>query len=175
MQRQQTIIVQEQPRGPSILVEVPIANAATTTPFPDVQQLRSQPNQVIVIKKIRLITDKVLSNGITNAAANMPLVDQQNSAVVIYAEGWEKGKYIPNLLLNDMNDSDATAATTIPFKNTPPSFDNWLNVDWAQSRIQFANGQTASQAGVFIYEVEYIKLRADKFLNGVWEEIQGPS
>lgn len=175
MIRQENLLVQEQPRIASILVEVPILIGATRAAFPDVQQLRSQVGQVIVIKQMRTITAKVLANGIINAAANMPRVDLINSVIVLYSEGWEKGKYIPHLALNDMNDSDATTATTIPFKNTPPGFDNWQNVDWAQSYILFANGQAASATGVFMYEVQYVKLNAKQYLNGVWEEIVGPS
>lgn len=171
----QVIFIQDQPRGPSILIEVPIAAAAQRVNFPDIQQLRSYAGNVIIIKKLRLIHFEVLANGILTAAANMPIVDLQNSVVTIYAEGWEKGKSIPVLDLNDINDQVSAAGTTVPFRTSQPSFDNWAAVDWPQSYIQFANGQSASVAGVFIFEAEYVKLNANDYKNGIWSEIKGPS
>lgn len=168
-------LVQDQPRGPSVLVEVPVITGARRVNFPDIQQLRSQAGQVIVIKKIRTITTKILANGILNAAANMAIADFQNAVLVVYAEGWEKGKYIPLLVLNDMNDSDATAATTFGFRNSQPSFDNWIAVDWPQCYIQFSNGQAATTTGVFMFDVEYIKLDSELYKQGTWKEIKGPS
>lgn len=169
------IIAQDEPRISSVLVEMPVVAAAQRIAFPDVQQLRSTVQQVIIIKAIRLITVKVLSNGITTAAANMPLGDLQSAVATFYAEGWEKGKSIPLLVLNDMNDSDATTATTIPFRNSAPNFSNWYNLDWAQSYVQFANGLAASTDGVFIFDVQYLKANAEAFRKGIITEIKGPS
>lgn len=155
------VLLQEQPRGSSILVEVPIVAGTQRQNLPDVQQLRSQEGQVIIIKAIRLITAKVLTNAITLSGTNAPVSELRKMVLTLYCEGWEKGKYIPLLVLNDVNDSDATAGTTIQFRNNPTKLDNWRNVDWAQSYIQFANGQAPAGAPyVVIFEVEYEKLNA---------------
>lgn len=171
----QIIIAQEEPRIASILVEVPIDAGVQKVAFPNVQQLLNTTDQVIVIKSIRCLTAKVLAGGVLTAAANMPLVDLQSAVATFYCQGWQKGRNIPLLLLNDMADGDNTAATTIPYKNSPPTFANWYNLDWTQSEIQYINGVTASVTGVFLFDVQYIKVRGAAFRNGQIEEIIGPS
>lgn len=157
----ETILVQEEPRGPSILIEVPIVAGTQRQNLPDVQQLRSQLNQTIIIKAIRLITAKVLSNGVTVQGTNAPVTELVKMVLTLYSEGWEKGQYIPLLTLNDVADSDATAATTIPYRQSTTRFANWRNVDWAQCYVQFANGTAPAGAPyVLIFEVEYLKLDA---------------
>jgi len=157
---EQVLFVQEEPRGPSQLVEVPVTNGTQKQRLPDVQQLRSQPGQTIIIKAIRLISPKVLPNAMTLNLANAGLAELQKISLVIYSQGWEKGQMIPLLTLNDMADADSTAATTIPYRNKATRFNNWRNVDWAQSYLLYANGQTASGAYAVIFDVEYIKLNA---------------
>lgn len=157
---EQIILVKEEPRNPSILVEVTIPNAASKVQLPDVQQLRSDAGTKVIIKAIRLITPKVLARGVLVNAVNAALVDLVKMTLTLYSEGWERAQNIPVLTLNDVNDSDTTAATTIPFRNSATKFANWKRVDWPKSYIQFTNGQSASQACVLILEVEYIKMDA---------------
>ena len=163
------ILVQEEPRGPSILVEVPVTSAGQKVKLPDVQQLRSQEGQTIIIKAIRLITAKVLANAIDLALVNAPIGQLINMSLTLYSEGWLKGQNIPVLVLNDMNDSDAAVATTIPFRNKATRLNDWRNVDWAQSYLLFANGFAPTPSYAVIFEVEYIKLDAKG------NPIQGPS
>ena len=100
---QQIILVQDEPRGPSQLIEVPVpASVVQRVNFPDIQQLRSIVNQVIVIKAIRLITGEVLTNGPITGLTNAAVAELQKISLVIYCEGWEKAQYIPVLTLNDM-------------------------------------------------------------------------
>lgn len=154
------ILVQEEPRGPSQLVEVPVTTAVQKQRLPDVQQLRSQEGQTIIIKGIRLITPKVLARAATINLVNAPLTELVKIMLVLYSEGWEKGQMIPILTLNDMNDSDATTATTIPFRNKPTRLNNWRNVDWAQSYLLYSNGSAAVPSYAVLFDVEYIKLDA---------------
>ena len=157
----ETILVQEEPRGPSVLFEVPIVANLQRQPLPDVQQLRSQLNQTIIIKAIRLISAKVLSNGITVAGTNAVITELRKMVLTLYSEGWEKGQYIPVLSLVDIADADAAVATTIPYRNRTTRFNDWRNVDWQQSYIQFGNGLAPVGAPyVLIFEVEYVKLDA---------------
>lgn len=161
--------VQEEPRGPSQLVEVPVTVVTQKVPLPDVQQLRSQQGQTIIIKSIRLITDKVLTNAMTIAGVNAPKAELQKICLVIYSEGWLKAQMIPVLSLNDMADADATAATTIPYRNKTTRFNNWRNVDWPQSYLLYANGQNSAPSYTVMFDVEYIKFDA------FGKEIVGPS
>lgn len=156
------ILVQEEPRGPSQLVEVPVtANGLTRINFPDIQQLRSQVGQNIIIKWIRLITVKVLSNGPTIGSVNAPLAELQKVSVTLYSEGWEKGQLIPLLTLNDVADADSANATTIPYRQHETRFANWKNVDWSKSYLQYANStSSANSPYVFIFDIGYVKLDA---------------
>lgn len=152
------ILVQEEPRGASQLLECPVTSGATKQRLPDNNQLRSVVGQTIVIKGLRLITDKVLADAVNFALPNATLADLVNMVLVIYCEGWERAQMIPLLVLNDMADADATAATTIPYRNKATKFDNWRNVDWAKSFFQFTNGNAASTDFAVIFDVEYVKL-----------------
>lgn len=152
------ILVQEEPRGASQLLECPVTAGATKQRLPDNNQLRSVVGQTIVIKGIRLITDKVLADAVNFALPNAPLADLINMVLVIYCEGWERAQMIPLLVLNDMADADATAATTIPYRNKATKFDNWRNVDWAKSFFQWTSGNSAQSDFCVIFDVEYVKL-----------------
>lgn len=167
----QVVLVQEQPRGPSQLVEIPVTtNGLQKVKLPDVQQLRSQPGQTIIVKGIRLIPPKVLTNAMTTSGTNAPLAELRKISLVLYCEGWEKAQMIPLLLLNDFADNDAAVATTVPYRFHPTKFDDWRNVDWAQSYLLFANGLvSASTPYVVMFDVEYVKLDAQG------KEIIGPS
>jgi hypothetical protein len=156
----QTILVQEQPMYPSILVEIPITGVGQKVKLPDVQQLRSQEGQTIIIKGIRLITEKVLARAVTLSMVNAPLAELINMTLTIYSQQWLKSENIPILVYNDMNDSDATAATTIPFRDKATKLDNWRNVDWAQSYLLFADGFTPTPTYAVLLHVEYLKLNA---------------
>lgn len=165
------ILVQEEPRGPSMIVEVPVpALVVQRVKFPDIQQLRSTQGNRIVIKAMRLITAKVLTNGVSTGFVNAPLAELRKISLVLYADGWEKGQYIPLLTLNDVCDSDSATATTIPFRNVATKFDSWENVDWSKTYLQYSNNASSSgSAYVVMFDVEYVKLD----ING--SEIKGPS
>jgi len=158
---QDIVFVQEEPRGPSQLVEVPVLAATQKQRLPDIQQLRSQEGQTIIIKAIRLITAKVLPNAVTVALVNAPLAELVKICLVLYSEGWEKGQMIPVLTLNDMADANNAIATTIPYRNKTTRFNNWRNVDWAQSYLLYSNGTPAAGTPYAVmFDVEYIKLDA---------------
>jgi hypothetical protein len=150
------ILVQNEPRGASQLIEVPVKNnAVQRIPFPDIQQLRSTTDLSIILKAIRLITVSVLSAAPTIGGANAPLTELVKMSLVLYCEGWEKGYLIPLLSLNDLNGG----ATDTPHAYQKTRFDNWRNVDWTKSYILLANGtQTAGAPYNVIFDVEYLRL-----------------
>lgn len=155
----QYVFVQQEPRGPSQLIEVAVPTAARQrVPFPDIQQLRSTTTQRIIIKGLRLITDDVLTNGPVTGNTNAPLTELVKISLVIYCEGWEKAQFIPILVLNDM----ATPAGTNPYRFNSTRFNNWENVDWTKSYLQYSNGtSTADTPYCVMIEAEYIKLDGD--------------
>ena len=162
----QKIIVQEEPRVASELIEISISSgAAGRVTLPDVPQLRNQGDQIVIIKTLRLITDKVLTFAPTTGAATTPLADLQKISLVIYSNGWEKGHYIPVLTLNDVADADSTAATTIPYRMHTTRLADWKDLDWNKSYLQFSNGTSAAGDSTMILEVEYMRLQK-KMING---------
>lgn len=164
------ILVTQEPRGPSQLVEIPVpAQVVSRVALPDVQQLRSQVGQIIVIKALRLISNKVLTNAPVSGFATATLAELKKISLVLYCEGWEKGQLIPLLTLNDVVDADSTA-TGIPYRVVTTRLSDWRNVDWSKSFLQYSNGTPSSGAAyAVLLEVEYIKL------DSAGKEIVGPS
>ncbi len=158
------IFVQEAPRGPSELVEIQVpTNGAQRVPFPDVQQLRSLVNQRIIIKEMRLITTDVLTNAVVSGNVNAPAAELQKMTLVIYCEGWEKGHNIPILTLNDVEN-------TVSHRFSGTRFNNWADVDWSKSFIQYSNSTVSAGAPYSVLiDVVYEKLDANN------KEIIGPS
>ena len=159
------ILVQEEPRGPSQLIEIPVTAGVSKVTIPDIQQLRSQVGQVIVIKAMRLIPDSLLTNAPTIGGINAPLTELVKISLTLYCEGWEKGQIIPILTLVDT----FTEASGVPWRSKTTRFNDWKNVDWSKSFLQFSNGQVSVGAYSVLIEVEYIKLDAQN------QPIVGPS
>lgn len=156
------ILVQEEPRGPSQLIEVPVLRAGQQRVyFPDIQQLRSMEGLTIIIKKLRLIVPEVYPRGMINGFVNAPYTELVKMALVLYCEGWEKGYGIPILTLNDV----AIPGTATPNRFEATRFDNWVSVDWTKSYLQYANGTSSVLADdapyTVIIDAEYQRLGSD--------------
>jgi hypothetical protein len=169
------VLVQEEPRGPSQTIEVPVTGAASNSiPFPEIQQLKSQQGQTIIIKAMRLITQDVLTNGIITGFANAPLTELQKITLVIYCEGWQKALYLPVLTLNDVG----TPGGTFPHRYHNTRFSNWQNVDWSKSFLIYSNGTTSvpgEEGYCVMFDVEYIKINGNPNSKSYGQEIIGPS
>lgn len=162
----QIILIQEEPRSASQLIEIPVSGALTKVVIPVVQQLQNNTNQVIIIKALRVIPADVLTNAPTLGGVNAPTTELQKMALVLYAEGWEKAQLIPLLILND----SFTEGSGTPTRLRTTKFDNWQNVDWNKSFLQFANGTVPVGAPYnVIFEAEYVRMNK----NG--QVIVGPS
>lgn len=151
-----TYLVQEEPRGPSQLIEIPvITNGLGDIAFPDVPELRNQTDQKIIIKAIRCIPDSILTNAPISGNVVAPLAELQKISLVIYSEGWLKGKNIPICTLIDT----FTEASGIPWRDRTTQLANWENVDWNKCKLEYSNGTvTAGVPYTVILEVEYLKL-----------------
>jgi hypothetical protein len=166
------ILIQEAPRGASQVIELPITTGQGSNKFPDSPEIQSNAELKIVITGINLITPKVLGFGPITGTANTPLVDLRNLNLILYSDGWQKGVNIPVLTLNNVADSDATTATTIPFRNRSTKFDKW-KIAWNKSTWQFSPGTVATATSVMLLEVEYIRYELDE-KTGMWVELIGP-
>lgn len=155
--QKQIILVSEEPRDASQLVEIPVtANGLTRIPIPDQQQLRSLVNRTVIIKGIRLIIPAVLTNAPLTGGVTAPMTEIVKMSLVLYSMGWERGQLIPLLVLNDIGDG-----ATIPFRFHPTKFNNWRNVDWTKSYLQFSNGLvSAGSPYTVLFDVEYQKIDA---------------
>lgn len=163
---EQLIFLLSEPRGPSQLIEIPVAlNAQQKIPFPDQSQLKSDADQKIIIKSIRLITPDVLTNAVLSGNLNAPITELQKISLVIYSEGWEKGQWIPVLTLNDMQLNGGTA----PNAPSMARFNNWAAISWTKCFLQYSNG-TSSAGAVYsvILDVQYVKF------DNMGKEITGP-
>lgn len=164
MAHDRLIFVQEAPRDASQLIEIPVPNnGVQRVNFPDVQQLRSLVNQRIIVKEMRLITVDVLTNAPVGGQPVAPTAELQKISLIIYCEGWEKAQAMPILILNDVQN-------TAPHRFQGTRFNNWANVDWSKSLIQFSNGTVSAGAPyAVLIDVVYLKLDASG------KEIIGPS
>jgi hypothetical protein len=154
-----TILVQEEPRGPSQLIEIPVTKAGLQRiNFPDIQQLRSTVDMTIITKVIRLVPASALSHAPNLGGVNAPDSELVKMAVTIYCEGWEKGQLIPVFVLNDVQSGSGST----PFRFASSRFANWKNVDWTKTYIQLGNGTSTVLPGGnpynVIMEVEYMRL-----------------
>jgi hypothetical protein len=154
----EVVYLQDEPRGPSIIVEVPVSlNGRGRVALPDVAQLRSTTDQRIVIKWVRLVTAEILTNAPLGGQVNAPIAELQKMTLVIYAEGWEKGQNIPVLSLTDT----ALSGGTFPHRYAQTNFNNWSAVDWPKSYIQYANNTlSANTPYAVLLEVGYVKIDA---------------
>lgn len=164
-----TIIAQEEPRGPSQLIELAVpAQQVNVVQFPAIQNLQNQTDQIIIVKALRVIPATVLPVGPLQGFTNAPLTELQKCSLVLYADGWLKGQLIPLCSLIDIY----TEGSGIPWRNRTARFDSWKNVDWTKSYVQYANNTPSSGAAYqFIFEVEYQKFR--KNADGVLIELTG--
>lgn len=159
------ILVQEEPRGPSILIEVPVTqNGLNKIPFPDIDLLKNDTDQIVIIKGLRLITADVLVGPVIQVGTNAPLAELQKMSLVLYSDGWEKAEYIPLLTLNDMTVSGGT----FPNRRHATRFADWKKVSWTKSFLQFSNGtSSANTPYVVLLDCEYVRF------NAAGEEIKG--
>jgi hypothetical protein len=165
-----TYLLQEEPRGPSQLIEIAIpAQLLSVVVLPVIQNLQNQTEQEVIIKAIRCIPNTVLTNGPTQGLANAVLTELQKISLVLYSQEWLKGQLIPICSLIDT----FTEGSGIPYKPHTARFDSWKDVNWGKSFLQYSNGtQSNGLAYCVILEVEYQKF---KRINGKLIEIQGVS
>jgi len=150
------VLVTEEPRGASMLIEIPVtANGLGKIPLPVVQQLQNDTSQKVIIKAIRMIPPTVLSNAPTDGAAVSPVTELVKMSLTLYSQGWEKGQLIPLLSINDIE----TPTVATPFKRHTTRLADWTNVDWNKSFLQFSNGTVSAGAPyTVVLEAEYLRL-----------------
>jgi hypothetical protein len=155
-----TLLIKEQPVNNWTMVEVPVtANGLTKVAIPDQPMLKSYSDHHVVIRSIRNISAKVLTNAPLSGNAVAARAEQIKATLVLYCSGWEKEQYIPLLMLNPVADADATTATTIPYMFQALEFEDLKDVDWTKSYVQFSNGTvSASSPYSFLFGINYLIL-----------------
>lgn len=164
--RDAVYMLQDEPRGPSQIIEVPVTAAATAKiVLPVIQNLQNQVDVNVILKALRVIPPTVLAIAPTVGGANAPLTELQKMSLVLYSEEWEKGQLIPLLTLVDT----FTEGSGIPWRTRTTRFDSWRNVNWGKSFIQFSSGTLPVGAPyTVVLEAEYQKF------NEFGIEIVGP-
>lgn len=163
--RADVILVQEEPRGPSMLVQKAILIGQSRLQFDDVPELRNSANKRIIIKGIRVIVP-----GLTVAPFNVgtvlaPLTELQKIYLNIYSEEWIKAQAIPILELNDV----FIEGSGIPFRTASTRLNNWENLDWSKTEIIYAQGTACAVDCTLVVEVEYVNI------DNMGQEIIGPA
>lgn len=116
--------------------------------FQDQPQLRSQTNQLVIIKAIETFGSNATPkspSGVTVAG----VADLQNAFLVLNVAGTEAMQYIPFTVLNRVNDQGATPAFVLDLF----LLDNQTYIDWTKSYIQF--GATQSNIVSYLVGVYY--------------------
>lgn len=165
------LLVQEEPRGPSQIIEVPVtANGTGRVQFPDIGNLRNQSDQIIIIKQISLVTPSQLTNGPESGLAVSPLTEIVKCSVDLYSEQWIKGDNIPLAHMINV----FTEGSGEPWNPKPMKLDSWMDLDWQKSFIVFSNGTVSAGAPYcFLFDVQYCKMIKDEM--GNYREIVGPA
>lgn len=156
MQPQDLILVQSQPAIMTELIEIFVPQGSARVQLPDVQQLRSQEGQQIIITKLKLITDDILASGVDLSGTVMPLNELQNIVLTLYSMGWERGHNIPLLLLNSQTNNANSVNTYNDY-----TLANWMKVDWPKSYLKWCSGASAGDNYIVPLYVEYLKLNAE--------------
>lgn len=151
------VLIKEEPRGPSQLIEIPVpAQAVSTVTLPTIMNLQSTTDKIIIIKKLRVIPLPVLATGPLQGLANAPLTELQKCSLVLYSQQWIKGQQIPLGTLIDVY----VEGSGFPWKENVAPLDGWRDVDWNKSFIQYSNGTPSNgTAYEFIIEAEYLMYR----------------
>jgi hypothetical protein len=161
------LLIQEEPRGASILIEVACAaNGLSELPLPLIQQLQTDPTQIVVIKGLRLVPIGELNVAPRSGNANAPITELQKLTLMLYSDGWEKGFRIPILALNNT----FIEGSGLPFRDRSTKLANWQKVDWNKSTLYFNNGTVSVGAAYSVlFEVEYVRF------DNQGKEIWGPT
>ena len=162
-----TWLVQEEPRGPSQLIEIPVlTNGLSQVPqFPTQPNLQSDTEKIIILKALRVIPVEVLAAGPTSGNPTVPLTELAKLSLSIYCEGWLKAQNIPLLTLIDT----FIEGSGVPFRNRTMQFNNWERVMWEKCTLDYSNGTaSAGTPYTILLEAEYVRLNKD------WQEIIGP-
>lgn len=171
IQNVQTLIVPEEPRQASQLIEVLVpAAVVSVVQFPVIQNLQNQTGQSVILKALRVVPNTVLTNGPTSGLPNATLAELAKISLVIYSQEWIKGQLIPALFLVD----SFSEGSGIPWRVHSARFDSWQDVNWGKSFLQYSNGTPSNGLAYAVtFEAEYQKFRKDK--SGNYVEIQGVS
>lgn len=163
--RADVILVQEEPRGPSMLVQVAIAAGQSLIQFKDVPELRNSPTRRVIIKGIRLVIPGLVSTPLNVGNVLAPLTELVKMYLNIYCEGWIKSQGTPILEFNDVY----IEGSGIPFRTASTRLNNWENLDWSKTQIQYGQGLTAAIDCTVALDVEYVNI------DNAGEEIVGPA
>lgn len=151
------ILVQEEPRGPSMLVQRDIVAGDTNVSFKDVPELRNSDTKRTIIKSIRLIVPGVTVGPLNVGTVLAPLTELQKMYLSIYCEQWIKAQAVPILEFNDI----FIEGSGIPFRSAATKLNNWENFDWTKTFIQFANGTAAVGNYTVVLDIEYVNIDND--------------
>ena len=141
-----------------IEVAVPAAGLAVGQRLyiPDQPQLRTQTNQIIILKRLQPY-DNVTNPTTPSGAATVTVANLASSYLVINVAGTETMQFIP--FVNLVNTVTTSTAVQRSYSNSQRLINNITRVDWTKSYIQVGS---AIAAGVsYMIGVDYVSLPDD--------------
>ncbi len=154
------ILVQEEPISCFDIIETIIdGNGLYSFNLEENQQLRSDVDQTVIVKGIRVTIPGKLTNGPISGKPIAPLSELKKITVTLYAGGWQRIHNMPILDWNDVSDT----ANDAPFRYHPTKFNDIRKIDWKKSYFLYSGGTggTAGTPYCVMLEVEYVRLNAD--------------
>lgn len=152
--RADVIVVQEEPRGPSMLVQVAVAAGQGEVSFKTVPELLNSPSKRVIIKGIRVVVPGLVVAPADVGTVLAPLTELQKMYLNIYCEGWQKAQLTPILTFNDV----FIEGSGIPMRFASTRLNNWENLDWSKTKIVFAQGTVAVGDYTVVLDVDYVNI-----------------
>lgn len=127
------------------LIELQVLTALSASQqlyFQDQPQLRSQPDQLVVINAIEAYNVDTIAKA-PSGRATVAVADLANAYLVLNIAGTDEMKYIPLNRLNPVQDG------TNPSTFSPLILDQLTQVDWTKSYIQAVDTVAAGLSFLF--------------------------
>lgn len=133
--------------------------------FEDQPQLRTQPNQIIIIRNIEIFLVTTYSNSqFTPALVGIPAAEIPKLVLVLSTNGEEAIHYLPLAKLHHIDDGVVN-----PFQWDLQGVDNLYGVEWNKSYVQYS---VASAGGPYIipFGISYYRFQKDPTMPDKWIE-----
>lgn len=133
------------------------ANSGNRVFFQDVQQLRAQSGQNVIVSAVETFSNQAITLSPTGNTM-IAIADFKKAFLVLNQGGKELINKIPLALLNRVDGDFSLAANFVPGQILPFEFEALKNVDWTKSYVMFSSAPVATSFSV-LFGVHYRLIR----------------